>query len=91
MSIAGTDKPDKMYSSLTEKYVSTESESESESENAIVVKGLRKSFKLLTVLDGVNFVVKRGTVLHCLDQTAPEKPLLFEYLAHCFYLTADRC
>ena len=61
MSIAGTDKPDKMYSSLTGKYVSTKSESELE--NAIVVKDLRKSFKQLTVLDGVNFVVKKGTVL----------------------------
>ena len=38
MFIAGTDKPDKMYNStLTEKYVSTESGSE----NAILVKGLR--------------------------------------------------
>jgi len=88
MSIAGTDKPDKMYNStLTEKYVSTESGSE----NAILVKGLRKSFKQLTVLDGVNFVVKKGTVLAFLDQTAPEKPPLFEYLAHCFCLTAARC
>jgi ABC-type polysaccharide/polyol phosphate transport system ATPase subunit len=63
MSIAGTDKPDKMYKGLTKKYVSTESEKESETENAIVVKEVRKSFKQLTVLDGVNFVVKKGTVL----------------------------
>jgi ABC-2 type transport system ATP-binding protein len=32
-------------------------------ENAIVVKELRKAFKELTVLDGVDFAVKRGTVL----------------------------
>jgi hypothetical protein len=33
------------------------------SENAIVVKGLTKSFKRLKVLDGIDFVVKHGTVL----------------------------
>ena len=74
MSITGTDKPDKMYNGLTKKYVSTESETESETENAIVVKELRKSFKQLTVLDGI-----KAQFLHCSDQMALEKPLLFEY------------
>jgi ABC-type multidrug transport system ATPase subunit len=32
-------------------------------ENAIVVKRLIKWFKLLKVLDGIDFVVKHGTVL----------------------------
>src|SRR5215217_1258949 len=79
MSIAGTDKPDKMYSSLTEKYVSTESESELE--NAIVVKGLRKSFKQLTVLDGVNFVVKKGTVLALLGPNGAGKTTTIRILS----------
>ena len=79
MSIAGTDKPDKMYSGLTKKYVSTESESESE--NAIVVKGLRKSFKQLTVLDGVNFVVKKGTVLALLGPNGAGKTTTIRILS----------
>lgn len=32
-------------------------------ENAIEINGLRKSFKHLTVLDGVDLIVKKGTVL----------------------------
>src|ERR687898_2584267 len=77
MSIAGTDKPDKMYSSLTEKYVSTELELE----NAIVVKGLRKSFKQLTVLDGVNFVIKKGTVLALLGPNGAGKTTTIRILS----------
>jgi ABC-2 type transport system ATP-binding protein len=77
MSIAGTDKPDKMYSGLTKKYISTESESE----NAIVVKGLRKSFKQLTVLDGVNFVVKKGTVLALLGPNGAGKTTTIQILS----------
>ena len=79
MSIAGTDEPDKMYNGLTKKYVSTESESESE--NAIVVKGLRKSFKQLTVLDGVNFVVKKGTVLALLGPNGAGKTTTIRILS----------
>jgi ABC-2 type transport system ATP-binding protein len=79
MSIAGTDKPDKMYNGLTKKYVSTESESESE--NAIVVKELRKSFKQLTVLDGVNFVVKKGTVLALLGPNGAGKTTTIRILS----------
>jgi ABC-2 type transport system ATP-binding protein len=81
MSIAGTDKPDKMYNGLTKKYVSTESESESESENAIVVNELRKSFKQLTVLDGVNFVVKKGTVLALLGPNGAGKTTTIRILS----------
>jgi len=77
MSIAGTDKPDKMYSSLTEKYVPTGSELE----NAIVVKGLRKSFKQLTVLDGVNFVVRKGTVLAMLGPNGAGKTTTIRILS----------
>jgi len=79
MSIAGTDKPDKMYNGLTKKYVSTEPESESE--NAIVVKELRKSFKQLTVLDGVNFVVKKGTVLALLGPNGAGKTTTIRILS----------
>lgn len=78
MSIAGTDKPDKMYSDLTKKYVSTKS---TESENAIVVKGLRKSFKQLAVLDGVNFVVKKGTVLALLGPNGAGKTTTIRILS----------
>ena len=78
MSIAGTDKPDKMYGGLTKKYVSTKL---TESENAIVVKGLRKSFKQLTVLDGVNFVVKKGTVLALLGPNGAGKTTTIRILS----------
>src|ERR671917_313399 len=77
MSITGTDKPDKMYNGLTKKYVSTESESE----NAIVVKELRKSFKQLTVLDGVNFVVRKGTVLAMLGPNGAGKTTTIRILS----------
>jgi ABC-2 type transport system ATP-binding protein len=41
--------------------------------NAIVVKGLRKSFKNLAVLDGIDFSVKRGTVLALLGPNGAGK------------------
>jgi ABC-2 type transport system ATP-binding protein len=66
-----------MYNGLTKKYVSTESESE----NAIVVKELRKSFKQLTVLDGVNFVVKKGTVLALLGPNGAGKTTTIRILS----------
>ncbi len=66
MSITGTDKIEEIYHSrLTGRDVS--------SENAIIVKGLRKSFKQLTVLDDVNFVVKKGTVLALLGPNGAGK------------------
>jgi ABC-2 type transport system ATP-binding protein len=43
------------------------------SENAIVVTGLKKSFKQLTVLDGIDFAVKRGTVLALLGPNGAGK------------------
>jgi ABC-2 type transport system ATP-binding protein len=70
-----------MYNDLTKKYVSTETEKESESENAIVVKELRKSFKQLTVLDGVNFVVKKGTVLALLGPNGAGKTTTIRILS----------
>jgi ABC-2 type transport system ATP-binding protein len=42
-------------------------------ENAIVVKGLIKSFKHLKVLDGIDFVVKHGTVLALLGPNGAGK------------------
>jgi ABC-2 type transport system ATP-binding protein len=42
-------------------------------ENAVVVNGLRKSFKDLNVLDGIDFVVKRGTVLALLGPNGAGK------------------
>lgn len=42
-------------------------------ESAIVVKGLRKSFKKLTVLDGIDFSVKRGTVFALLGPNGAGK------------------
>jgi ABC-2 type transport system ATP-binding protein len=74
MSITGTDKIEEIYHSrLTGRYVS--------SENAIVVKGLRKSFKQLTVLDDVNFVVKKGTVLALLGPNGAGKTTTIRILS----------
>jgi ABC-2 type transport system ATP-binding protein len=74
MSITGTDKIEEIYHSrLTGRYVS--------SENAIVVKGLRKSFKQLTVLDDVNFVIKKGTVLALLGPNGAGKTTTIRILS----------
>ena len=74
MSITGTDKIEEIYHSrLTGGYVS--------SENAIVVKGLRKSFKQLTVLDDVNFVIKKGTVLALLGPNGAGKTTTIRILS----------
>ena len=74
MSITGTDKiEEKYHSRLTGRYVS--------SENAIVVKGLRKSFKQLTVLDDVNFVIKKGTVLALLGPNGAGKTTTIRILS----------
>src|ERR671921_2549736 len=74
MSITGTDKIEEIYHiRLTGRYVS--------SENAIVVKGLRKSFKQLTVLDDVNFVVKKGTVLALLGPNGAGKTTTIRILS----------
>ena len=74
MSITGTDKiEEKYHSRLTGRYVS--------SENAIVVKGLRKSFKQLTVLDDINFVIKKGTVLALLGPNGAGKTTTIRILS----------
>ena len=74
MSITGTDKIEEIYHSrLTGRYVS--------SENAIEVKGLRKSFKQLTVLDDVNFVIKKGTVLALLGPNGAGKTTTIRILS----------
>ena len=74
MSITGTDKIEEIHHSrLTGRYVS--------SENAIVVKGLRKSFKQLTVLDDVNFVIKKGTVLALLGPNGAGKTTTIRILS----------
>jgi ABC-2 type transport system ATP-binding protein len=74
MPIIGTDKTEEIYHSrLTGRYVSAE--------NAIVVKGLRKSFKQLTVLDDVNFVIKKGTVLALLGPNGAGKTTTIRILS----------
>jgi ABC-2 type transport system ATP-binding protein len=50
------------------------------SDNAIVVKGLRKSYKDLEVLRGVNFSVKRGTILALLGPNGAGKTTTIKIL-----------
>jgi ABC-2 type transport system ATP-binding protein len=50
-------------------------------ENAIVVKELRKSFKDLPVLDGIDFTVKRGTVLALLGPNGAGKTTTIHILS----------
>ncbi|MDQ4023148.1 MAG: ATP-binding cassette domain-containing protein [Thermoproteota archaeon] len=47
----------------------------------MVVKGLRKSFKQLTVLDDVNFVIKKGTVLALLGPNGAGKTTTIRILS----------
>lgn len=66
LSTHGTDKHDVMHhDKLIENYTS--------GENAIVVKGLIKAFKNLKVLDGIDFVVKHGTILALLGPNGAGK------------------
>ena len=74
MAITGTDKIEEIHHSrLTGRDLS--------SVNAIVVKGLRKSFKQLTVLDDVNFVIKKGTVLALLGPNGAGKTTTIRILS----------
>jgi ABC-2 type transport system ATP-binding protein len=50
-------------------------------DNAIVVKGLRKSFKKLTVLAGIDLYVKRGTVLALLGPNGAGKTTTIRILS----------
>jgi ABC-2 type transport system ATP-binding protein len=52
-----------------------------DSENAIIVEGLTKSFKDLKVLDGVNFSVKRGTMLALLGPNGAGKTTTIRILS----------
>jgi ABC-2 type transport system ATP-binding protein len=56
------------------------SEEEGE-EDAIVVKGLRKSFKKVTVLEGVDFSVRRGTVTALLGPNGAGKTTTIRILS----------
>ncbi len=51
-------------------------------ENAIVVKGLIKSFKRLKVLDGIDFAVKHGTILALLGPNGAGKNKHCPYTWH---------
>jgi ABC-2 type transport system ATP-binding protein len=50
-------------------------------DNAIAVKGLRKSFKELTVLNGIDLYVKRGTVLALLGPNGAGKTTTIRILS----------
>jgi ABC-2 type transport system ATP-binding protein len=54
---------------------------EEEEEDTIVVKGLRKSFKKLTVLEGVDFSVRRGTVMALLGPNGAGKTTTIRILS----------
>lgn len=49
--------------------------------NAIEVKGLRKSFKNNTVLDGVNFIAERGKILSLLGPNGAGKTTIIRILS----------
>ena len=61
------------HSEVTERKISEE--------NAIVVKGLRKAFKELTVLDSIDFAVKKGTVLALLGPNGAGKTTTINILS----------
>jgi ABC-2 type transport system ATP-binding protein len=51
------------------------------SEDAIIVKGLRKSFKKVTVLEGIDFSVRRGTVMALLGPNGAGKTTTIRILS----------
>jgi ABC-type multidrug transport system ATPase subunit len=50
-------------------------------DNAIEIKGLKKSFKLLRVLDGIDLVVRKGTVLALLGPNGAGKTTTIRILS----------
>ncbi|MBA2268236.1 MAG: ATP-binding cassette domain-containing protein [Thermoproteota archaeon] len=50
-------------------------------ENVVSVKGLRKSFKKLTVLDGIDFDIKKGTILALLGPNGAGKTTTIHILS----------
>jgi ABC-2 type transport system ATP-binding protein len=50
-------------------------------DNAIEIKGLKKSFKLLSVLDGIDLIVKKGTVLALLGPNGAGKTTTIRILS----------
>src|SRR5688572_12664259 len=50
-------------------------------DDAIVIKGLRKSFKKLTVLDGIDLSVKQGTVMALLGPNGAGKTTTIRILS----------
>src|ERR671916_537172 len=50
-------------------------------DNAIIVKGLRKSFKKVTVLEGIDFSVKRGTIMALLGPNGAGKTTTIRILS----------
>jgi len=67
MSLAGTDKSEELFHS------SLMDEHDPLTKDAIEVKGLKKSYKNIKVLDGIDFVIKRGTVLALLGPNGAGK------------------
>ena len=67
MSLTGTDKSEEIFRS---RLVSGHDHL---TENAIVVKGLKKSYKNIKVLDSIDFTIKRGTVLALLGPNGAGK------------------
>src|ERR687891_721865 len=67
MSLTGTDKSEEIFRS---RLVSGHDHL---TENAIIVKGLKKSYKNIKVLDGIDFTIKRGTILALLGPNGAGK------------------
>lgn len=76
-----TIKDDNYNANADAKNFNTSTDSIYLNENIVSVKGLRKSFKNLTVLDGIDFNIKKGTILALLGPNGAGKTTTIHILS----------